>query len=198
LLGGAPAKLRDNMNAFFTMAPDDRRVAFVRQDDATRTRSLIISSLGGANETVLATLPTERNLNARSVAWSPDGSVIAVSASRDSNDPNETIFLVQPANGELRPLAPSWRDISRVVWLKDGSGLLIIAAGIDPHDTSQVWFVAYPRGEVHRITNDPAIYDIGLSVAWTRRVFLLVQRRQITTLIGPTDDSKAKQLTLRV
>jgi Tol biopolymer transport system component len=104
---------------------------------------------------------------------------------------------VQPATGELRPLAPSWRDISRVVWLKDGSGLLTIAARDDPQDPSQVWFIGYPRGEIHRITNDLSIYDVGLSVGLDSNSFLLVKHQQITNLwVGPADDfSKAKQIT---
>lgn len=196
-LGGLPTKLHENVNPYFTIAPDDRRAAFVRDDETKKTSSVLISNFESAAETALVTLPLERSLG-RSVSWSPDGSMIALAANAKANEPNTAIFVAQIATGELKPLtAPLWRNLTRVLWLKDGSGLLLIAAGAETQDTRQVWFVAYPSGEAHRITNDPSLYDWGLSVPIDPKRFLLVQLKQFNNLwVEPADDfSKAKQVT---
>jgi hypothetical protein len=53
--------------------------------------------------------------------------------------------------GELKQLARPWKAIGRISWLKDGGGILTIAADHKNADEgSQIWMVAYPGGEVSR------------------------------------------------
>lgn len=196
VLGGAPEKLRDEIAPYFDVTRDGSRVAFVTEDRINNNRRLSISDLNGANEIVLLTLPAEQ-LGTRAVAWSPDNSMVAVGAG-DSTQPNQSIRLIQTASGALSSLTPPvWRDISHLVWLNDGSGLVVIAAGADPDEGRQVWFVTYPRGEIRRLTHDFNIYDYGVSVAADSNSLLLVQQQQIVNIwAGPADDfGKAKQIT---
>ena len=134
----------------------------------------------------------------RFTGWSPDGSTIAFAANREPNGSNLGIFLAQVGTGQIKSLtSPLWRDVRKIIWLKDGSGLLVIAAGVDPEDKRQVWFVSSASGEARRITNDPSIYDWGLSVPSNPNSFLLVQLKQFNNIwSGPADDfDKAKQIT---
>jgi Tol biopolymer transport system component len=107
-------------------------------------------------------------------------------------------MLLAVNGAELRPLTgPIWRTITRIVWLRDGSGLAIIGAGADPQEGAQLWFVDFPSGESRRVTNEVSLYDNGLSVGTDANRLLLVQQKQINNLwLAPANDlGKARQLT---
>src|SRR5262249_34129485 len=118
-LGGVPTKLREKIDQRFTLSPDETQVAFERGSADNKSRSLIVSGPDGANEHELLTLPLERLLQA-SVSWSPDGSFVAVAATSQPPEQSLTILLMPPTGGPPRPLTTAtWREISRLVWLKD-------------------------------------------------------------------------------
>lgn len=194
VLGGAPIKLRDNINPSFTLSPGEREIAFERAE-AANMRAVVVSSLNGDNERTLNNLPSERKLTS-SISWSPDGKTIALAATRDAKENNLCVMLLAATGGELKPLtAPTWRTITRIVWLKDGSGLAIIGAA--PEEGAQLWFVDFPSGESRRVTNEVSVYDTGLSVGTDSNRLVLVQQKQITNLwVAPANDlNKARQLT---
>ena len=197
VLGGVPVKLRD-LDSLFAIAPDNRRVAFVRSDDAAGTRSVVISDLDGAHERTALTLPASRNLNSITLCWSPDGATIALGATPNADQTVAGIFLLNLNNAELKPLTGSlWRELERMVWLKDGSGLIAVAASAGTQEGRQVWFIELPSGVARRITNDLTSYDIGLSVTSDSKNLLAVEHQQINNIwIAPVADlSKAKQVT---
>jgi len=198
VLGGVPVRMRNDIATYFALAPDNKRVAFVRSDAANKTRSVVISNLDGTNESAVLTLPVNRNLNSINLCWSPDGSTIALGARPADNQTAQGIFLLQIASGELKPLtSPMWREIVRMAWLKDGSGIMAVAADSASQEYRQVWLVALASGEVRRITNDLNSYDVGLSATADSNSVLAVEHQQINNIwVAPTDDlSKAKQLT---
>lgn len=157
----------------------------------------MISNLDGSSEKALLTL-SDRAMSLRAVSWSPDGFVIAAGIARNPGDGNLSLVLIPTNNGAQRDLTtPLWRDITRALWLSDGSGLMLIAASKDPREGRQVWYVTYPGGEARRITNDLSLYDRGLSVGRDPNTALLVQLQQINNMwAGPADDfSRARQIT---
>src|SRR5262249_54425747 len=152
VLGGVPTKMRDNIGTYFTLAPDNQRVAFLRNDE--NSASVIVSNLDGGNERAVLTLPNRRNLMALCLAWSPDGSTIAISASAEDNAKTSGIFLLNVKSGELKPLTTQqWIEIARLAWLQDGSGVLAIATPIGANDYRQIWLATYPGGETRSITS---------------------------------------------
>jgi DNA-binding winged helix-turn-helix (wHTH) protein len=196
-LGGVPLKLRENISGEFSLSPDNSRVAFLREDPVNKTRSLVISSTDGANERTLLTSPAS-SLSLRAVAWSPDGSRIAIGIRADETARQLRIMLVQADNARAEALTSAvWRDITRIVWIKDGSGLLIIAAQASPEENRQVWFVSVPHGETRHVTNDASLYDRGLTVSADPNKFLVVQLKQQNNIwTGNTGDfASAKQVT---
>jgi Tol biopolymer transport system component/DNA-binding winged helix-turn-helix (wHTH) protein len=198
VLGGVPVRMRGDIAPYFALAPDNKRVAFVRGDTANKTRSVVISNLDGTNESAVLTLPVNRSLNSINLCWSPDSSTIALGATPADNQTAQGIFLLQIASGELKPLTnPMWREIVRMAWLKDGSGIMAVAANSASQEYRQVWLVALASGEVRRVTNDLSSYDVGLSATADSNRVLAVEHQQINNIwVAPTDDlSKAKQLT---
>jgi len=198
VLGGVPAKVRENISAFFAIAPDGKRVAFMRGDSGKKTVGIFISNLDGSNERTITSVSTSRNLTQICLSWSPDGSMIAVGASPENNQSAQGIFLLPVDGGELKPLSgPLWRRVDRVAWLKDGSGILAIAIAPGGEEDRQIWLTAYPGAETRRITNDLFSYDIGLSITTDSNNLLTTEHQQINNIwLAPAHDlTKARQLT---
>jgi Tol biopolymer transport system component len=105
-----------------------------------------------------------------SLAWSPDGQVIAyVSGGEDGNRNYENIKAVNISDEEAvnvsdekaRTISSArWGGIGSLVWLSDGSGLIITGKANDaPADEpAQVWHVPYPGGPPSKLTTDTGNY----------------------------------------
>jgi len=197
-LGGVPSKLRENVGTFFAISPDEKQIAFVHENAAQGTLSIMYSQLDGSNETSLATMTTTRLLSRRSLAWSSDGSMISFGATDGTNESRLQLYATRLSTHETFALSNSqWRVIDATSWLKDGSGLTIIAQGTKPGDTTQLWYVPYPAGTASKITTDLATYNVGLGVSDDARSFLLVRLQQVNHIwVTPADDlGKGRQIT---
>ncbi|HYW72810.1 MAG TPA: winged helix-turn-helix domain-containing protein [Pyrinomonadaceae bacterium] len=197
-LGGVPVKLRDNVGTFFTMSPDDKQIAFVYEDAGKGTLSIRVSHLDGSNETTAVTLPATRRLSRRSLSWSPDGSMISFGANDGAHDYQSLLYATRLTTHETFSLSSTeWRAVDATTWLKDGSGMTVIAQGTTPGDTTQLWYVPYPAGAPTRITKDLATYNVGLGISDDARSFLLVRLQQINHIwVTPAEDlSKGRQIT---
>jgi Tol biopolymer transport system component len=75
--------------------------------------------------------------------------------------------------------------VSAISWLPDGGGLLVAAVDSTVSDSSQLWFVQYPTGTAHRITNDLAGYA-RLSLTADGRMLVAARTEFRGTLwVGP-------------
>jgi len=114
-------------------------------------------------------------------SWSPDGKVLVCALGRIA----ERIALVevQVQSGAEREIgAWRWSNLDSIAWLPDGSGLMLTARDQSSQQT-QVWYVAYPSGEAHRVTNDLNEYQ-GLSLNADAKAMVVVQSPLART--GPT------------
>ncbi|MEP6925469.1 MAG: winged helix-turn-helix domain-containing protein [Pyrinomonadaceae bacterium] len=195
VFGGASEKIEDDVyNIAF--APDGRRFAFVRSDSARNKNILIVADAEGKNEIELAVSPDKMNFVRQSVAWSPDGSTIAVGASKNEASTSYGIFTVNVADGSIKALTTQdWSIITTAAWLADGSGLIAIAQKKDSL-RKQLWFVAYPSGEVQHLITDLNIYGT-IALAANQNALLTIQvQAQSNIWIAPVNDlSRAKQIT---
>ncbi len=195
VFGGTAEKIKDKAY-YITFAPDGRRFAFVRSEAANNKTVLVVCDAAGNNEIELAAAPDKVNFVAQSIAWSPDGSTIAIGASKNESSTNDYILTVSVADGSVKTLTTSgWRGIGATAWLADGSGLIVAGEKEDsPH--KQLWFVAYPGGEVQHFVTDLNHYG-SISSATNQNVLLTVQMQtQSNIWVAPADDlSHAKQIT---
>ncbi|MDQ4121383.1 MAG: protein kinase [Acidobacteriota bacterium] len=193
-LGGTPKKLLENINSSpITFSPDGKQFAFVRNAPGKES-ALMIANADGTNEQKLVTVknPPEAILSS---AWSPDGKRIAyVAGNFDSN--NQTIFETQVADGSTKPLtAQRWLRVSRLAWLADGSGLLMLATPGQSF-VYQIWHLSYPEGEARQLTNDLNDYR-GMSLAADSNTLSVVQSETQASIWIMTagDVSRARPVT---
>jgi serine/threonine protein kinase/Tol biopolymer transport system component len=166
VLGGSSRRVMGGVTSPVTFSPDGKQLAFVRF--ASAESHLMIANTDGTDEQMIATrkLPESFSL-AGGAAWSPDGKTIAVGAGSSSGKQLATVVAVPAGGGsETKFTSQNWVSVSRLLWLDDGSGLVVAAGPELVAPSTQLWHVSYPAGEVRRITNDLNAYgtsSLGLT-----------------------------------
>jgi eukaryotic-like serine/threonine-protein kinase len=165
-LGGGQRKILDDVNTTVALSPDGALLAFVRTNRALDTPDLIVAQTNGTSERILARRTRAdadtfmSDMKRAGPVWSPDGKVLACPTLRLSPEQEMNVEVIDVETGAGRRLnAESWYDISRVAWLADGSGLVVSAAAASGAPW-QLHLLAYPGGEVRKITNDPYNYTL--------------------------------------
>ena len=193
--GGAPVKILENIDTGVSFSPDSKRFAFVR--GLTDGSAVVVASVDGTGETIIATrkLPLAFLLSAP--AWHPDGQTVAVAAV-DERKPGRTAVLgLDISKGQERVIAePDWTGIRGLAWLPDGRGLAVTAvqSGGSPA-SGQIWYLPMETGVARRVTNDLADYS-ALSISADSRTLAVVQTEGEAHLwTSDADGSNAVQIT---
>jgi eukaryotic-like serine/threonine-protein kinase len=165
-LGGGQRKILDDVNTSVTFSPDGALLAFVRTNRALDAPELIVAQSNGTSERIVARRTRAdantfmSDMKRAGPVWSPDGKELACPTLRLAPEQEMNLEVIDVATGASRRLnVESWYDISRVAWLADGSGLVVSAAPT-PGAPWQLHLLAYPGGEVRKITNDPHNYTL--------------------------------------
>lgn len=196
--GGTPQKIISNVEGDFSISPDGRQIAFVRD-----CRQLIVADIETAAERIVASRNGESQVIRCSVlnsaAWSPDGRrlVFATGNIEDSQYISQ-LWEVNPETGveSQIPMAKDFGLIYQIEWLPDGKGLLVT------HDKDfalpdQIWYIAYPSGEARRISNETDDFDRTIRLSADGKKLATKQSLGHFNLwITPLDDfSRRKQIT---
>jgi serine/threonine protein kinase/Tol biopolymer transport system component len=200
VLGGTPRKLLTNMSGPIAFSTDGRRIAFGRRDVASGESSLVVANADGSNEQQIASLKSPDFFTTGGASWSPDGKLIAAGVVSKTGDINSTVMTFPVEGGTGKPLTvQKWPAVLHVIWLNDGSGVVLTAATDVATGGTQLWFVSYPGGEVRRITNDLNAYGgISLGLTSDDSTIVTVQEGHSSQLLvtAPNEDSsRARQIT---
>jgi serine/threonine protein kinase len=191
VLGGTPKKIIEDVDSPISFSPDGARFVFMRNMLNPRQNHLIVANADGTGERVLATRTPPHYY--ASPAWSPDGKVIACSA---SNGTQMNVIEVQVEDGAEKPITTEkWLAVGSIEWLADGKGLVMVAVD-QMSRLRQIWLLSYPRGETRRITNDLNDYS-GMSLTADSKTLAVVQADAITSLwvVPRSDSNHARQIT---
>ncbi len=199
VLGGSPRRIMAGVTSPVTLSPDGKQLAFVRP--STSESNLFVANSDGSGERKIASrkLPAYFSF-VGGPTWSPDGTTIACGAGAYSGSLSATIVSVPAAGGPEKTItSQNWVSVSRVLWLGDGSGLIVAAVPELISTGTQLWYVSYPGGEVRRVTNDLNAYGTSsLGLTADSRTVVTVQAEKSAQLwvVNPGEDlSKAKQIT---
>ncbi len=156
ILGGAPQEILKDIDSPVAISPDKKKLAFRRNKLEQSKSTLVITDADGSNEKELVSRDLQNGFSGLGVSWSPDGKSI-LTAVADREDPKQSVKLlvVNTENAEQKILkTPNWLWIGKTAWLKDGSGIAVVAYGArSPNITDEIWFVSYPDGEARPISN---------------------------------------------
>ena len=181
VLGGGSRLILEDVDTVVSFSPDGKEFAFVRGFPDEGKTVVMVASSDGSKQRAIATRKRPMRFPTEGVAWSPDGRSIAVTGANTSQLRGD-IVVVDVATGSERVLpTPDWRQVSRVAWLPDGSGILATAQESAAEGSSQVFLVSYPSGSARRITNDLSTY-FGLSVAPDGRSFVCIRNERLATI----------------
>jgi len=193
-LGGTPRKLLFDVDTAVTFSPDGKQVAFVRGYPQLGESALMVANADGSAERKLSVLKRPLSFRNLSPSWSPDGRSVAAAV---GGAVDFVFVVVDVGDGKQTPLGTSrWRRVQGVAWLPDGSALIATASSLGGALNRQIWEIAYPGGEIRRITNDLNQYG-GVSITSDGRRIATVQYSRTANLwIAPAaDPSAAKQIT---
>jgi len=160
VLGGQLQAIAHDADTAPGLAPDGKQLAFVRGDPAKFQLNLIVSNMDGSGEHVLASVPSiTSSASLIAPAWSPDGKTIVIPDWRNSGE--RFLMAINASDGAAKPLYETRNYTGRAAWMLDGSGLLFVMAEPSPSAPGQLWYISYPGGEVHRVTNDLTNYGLA-------------------------------------
>src|SRR5262249_8777178 len=134
---------------------EGQRIAFTRYSEQQGESYLVTANVDGSGEQNLATRKQPRFFSSYGLSWSPDGKLIACGVLTNSLDTPAQLLGVPVQGGAERTLTSEvFRDIFHVIWLSDGSGLVLTANPPGASNGIQIFLVSYPSGKASRITND--------------------------------------------
>jgi Tol biopolymer transport system component/DNA-binding winged helix-turn-helix (wHTH) protein len=169
VLGGASQKVLHNIDSPVAISPDESRLAFVRRNTGSKETALILTDIEGKNERSLAVRQSESGFTNGGVSWSPDGKLLSATVfQQENNQASVQVAVVNTESGEQRTVShENWISAGQSVWLKDGSGILVVAYGAkSPSLNNELWVVSYPDGKSRFITNGiNGSYGISLNHA---------------------------------
>jgi serine/threonine protein kinase len=189
LTTGIPQKLTENLptsHKSFALAPDEQRMVFVKEIQGIDTR-LIIANIDGTDQQVIYSGSREQKLS--SLAWSPDGKVIAC-ASRDSQSQSSVVSIDLTGMVTKQITSITWPLIYHIAWLNDSTGLVISAIHKEVlYSSSQLWLLSYPEGRVSKITNNLNSYT-SFSLAAKADLIAAVQHERFSALLVTSKKNK--------
>lgn len=164
LPGGTPVRVKELVDSPISLSPKQDRFAFVRLDKNTGVYSLIVSTIDGSNDRLLAIRQNGEAFSIYGLAWSPDGNLVVCPTISWTDGYKVSLVGFDPNDGTARPIGDQpWLAILQMNWQEDMSSL-VISARDRVTMPFQLWRITYPDGVAQKITTDLAEYR-GVSLA---------------------------------
>ena len=179
VLGGEATRIVTNIVSRPSLSPDGKSLAFLRSNSAELESAVMIINVDGSGERKIASCKLPDLY--RELAWSPKGDVIAVSAITLSGTQRGSVVTIPASGGDAKTLSSrTWFGVDQLAWTGDGAGL-IVSAIEQSFGARQLFYVAYPTGDVRPVTSDLNDYTV-VSVTADASSLVTVAREVVTTV----------------
>jgi eukaryotic-like serine/threonine-protein kinase len=200
VLGGTPRKVLGNVTSAITFSPDSKRFAFSRFAPQQGESYLMAANADGSGEQILAMRKQPQFFSTYGLSWSPDGKMVACGIGINGGASPAQLVAVPVNSGAERVLnSQDFGFVFHVLWLPDGSGLVLTATPKESSTRIQVFFVSYPSGQVRKITNDLNTYgQSSLGITEDGKTIVTTQNEssaQIFVLDANKDSSQAARVS---
>ena len=196
VLGGPIEKVIERISGPASFAPDGKRLVLERA--IGDNRSLVIADTDGHEERTLVMRPGPTIFGLP--VWSPDGKRIACVYGSLENLSSSTPYLGvtsfdASSGAETKVTDERWVGIAQLSWLPDSTAI-VLSATEQELSPSQIWQLAFPSGEVRRVTNDLNTYN-GASLTADGSALVTVQTDRVPNVwVAPGGDAaRARQIT---
>jgi eukaryotic-like serine/threonine-protein kinase len=156
IFGGASQKISDNIASSAALSPDNKQLAFIRQNPESNETALIIADIDGKNERISTIRKSDEGFTSSGAAWSPDGKFIsaAVNLLKD-NKKTMQIAVINTDTGEQKILThQAWSRAGQTAWLKNGTGIAVtVYRESSPTLSDELWLVSTADGSARYLTN---------------------------------------------
>jgi TolB protein len=160
---------------------------------------MVANTDGSGEPRTIAVTKQPNGFSTAGPSWSPDGKQIACGMFNGAGPGYSTVVMVPVEGGNPTPVgSEKWASVGRVLWLGDGSGLVITAQPEFSSIGTQVWFLPYPSGAARRITNDLNGYgenSVGITTdSGTIATIQQVNASSIWIAAPNDDETRARQI----
>jgi len=198
ILGGTPSKVLERVNSAIGFSKDGKQFAFVRKNETEL--ALLISNTDGSG--TLKTIAVRKQPDGFSTAgpsWSTDNKRITCGLINGAGSGYATVAEFSVAGGDPKLIGTEkWASVGRLLWLADGSGLIMTAQPESSSIGTQVWFLPYPTGPAQRITNDLNAYgEVSLGLTSDSKTIATIQQITTSSISVTTpnqDENQSKQI----
>lgn len=201
-LGGVPTKVADGLLGPVSFSPNGDQIVFVSDDPRTGRAQIVTAAADGTGQMTL--LPsTDPDIIRPNVAWSPDGKSIAFGLqSQEKSVAFCSIVTVDPATAAVKPVSTEkWDNCHRMVWTRDGSGLVFIGTKFSEALTTrrdQIYYLDVATSDARRLTTDGSLHEpMSLGITIDDEIVAVPYKRvsQIWSLDAGSNVQTARQIT---